>query len=82
MHLMKETGTNMLWVIWHEWPSGARFTFNCYKHWVILIIRNNNGIAILIFSKEGVTQGDPLAMFAYGIGILPLIRQLKKELTR
>jgi hypothetical protein len=32
-----------------------------------------------LFSKEGVTQGDPLSMFGYGIGILPLICRLKEE---
>ena len=71
--------TMMLWIVRHEWPAGARFTFNCYKHWGILMIRNSDGTGTFIFSKEGVTQGDPLSMFVYGIGLLPLIRTLKKS---
>jgi hypothetical protein len=51
--------------------------FNCYSHHSVLIVRDPGGIAIIIFSKEGVTQGDPIAMFCYGIGILPMIKQLK-----
>ena len=23
---------NILWTVRHEWPAGARFTFNCYCH--------------------------------------------------
>jgi hypothetical protein len=71
----------MLWTIRHEWPSGARFAFNCYRHWATLVIRGKGGTVVLIFSKEGVTQGDPLSMFGYGIDILPLIRRLKIEFS-
>jgi hypothetical protein len=70
----------MFWTLRHEWPSGARFAFNCYRHWAILVVRGENGYALFIHSKEGVTQGDPLAMAAYGILLLPLIRQLKREI--
>ena len=70
----------MFWTISHKWPSSARFAFNCYRHWVIVVVRGENGLAIFIFSKEGVTQGDPLAMAAYGILLLPLIRQLQDEI--
>ena len=71
--------TAMLWVVRHEWPSGARFTFNSYRHWTTLVIRRNNGSGLFLHGQEGVTQGDPLSMFAYGLGVLPLIRQLKAE---
>jgi hypothetical protein len=43
------------------------------------MLRSNNGTGTFLYSKEGVTQGYPLSMFAYGIGILPLIRLLKVE---
>ena len=33
-------------------------------------------------SKEGVTQGDPVAMIAYGLGVLPLIRELRNDHPR
>jgi len=26
-----ENRMGMLWTVCHEWPSGAQFTFNCYK---------------------------------------------------
>ena len=70
----------MLWTVRHLWPSGARFVFNCYGHWSSLVFRNGNGTAIIIHSREGMTQGYPIEMIAYGIGIIPLIKNLKQEI--
>ena len=54
----------MLWTVRHLWPSRARVVFNCYCHWSLLVLRNGNGMDCFMHSKEGVTQGDPLAMIA------------------
>ena len=35
----EENRTAMLWDVWHEWPSGAQFTFNRYRHWVYMCDR-------------------------------------------
>jgi len=69
----------MLWTTRHEWPQGALFTFNCYKHWTILIAHDPSGAKYTFLSKVGATQGDPIAMIIYALGLLPLIRQLKLE---
>ena len=69
-----------MWTIRHLWPSGARFTYNCYKHWTMLVLRGEDGATIVLHSKEGVTQGDPLAMIVYGVGMLPLTRYLKMQI--
>ena len=63
----------MLWVVWHEWPSDARFASKYDHHWATLVIRAGDGTYNFLYSKEGVTQGDPLEMVEYGMGILPLI---------
>ena len=70
----------MLWTVRHLCPSGARFIFNCYHHWSSIVLRNGNGTASFLHSKEGVTQRDSLGMIAYGIGILPLIKNTKLDI--
>ena len=53
-------------------PPLANILINTYRQDPELYIDGK-----IIFSKEGTTQGDPLAMAMYAIGILPLILQLK-----
>ena len=42
-------------------------------------MRNGNGTDSFLNSREGVTQGYTVHMVAYGIDILPLIKNLKSE---
>ena len=67
----------MLWTVCHLRPPGDRF-FKRYCHHSSFILRNGDSTANILHSREGVTQGYPLAMFAYGIGALLLIK-LKEE---
>ena len=66
----------MLWDVPYEWHSGAQFIFNCYFQWDNLVVREVDVSGYFLNSKEGVSQGATLAMINYGIGILPLIREL------
>ena len=68
----------MLWDVLHEWPSGAQFKLKCYCHWATLVVRDTrDGSGHFLHRKEGVTQGYPLTMIAYDIGVIPLIRELQ-----
>ena len=71
----------MIWTVRHLWPSGTIFFFKCYCNWSSLVLRNGNGTAIILHSREGVMQGDPNTIIAYGIRILPIIKNLKREIT-
>ena len=62
-----------LWTVQHRWPSGARFSLNCHRHQALLLMRTNDGYAgHWLWSREGVTHSNSLAMILYGIGMLPL----------
>ena len=67
----------MLWTVRHRWPAGARFAFNCYMHWVQLLLRQLGELPVTILSREGVTQGDLLSMVLYGINLAPLEEEVR-----
>ena len=79
----EENQTAMLWAFRHEWPGGVQFTFNCYRHWRTLVVRNTtDGSGHFLHRKEGVTQWYPITMISYGIGVLPLFRDLRRSHLR
>ena len=63
--------------IW--WAKGSRFAFNCYMHFIQLVMRDPGNAAVIILSMEGCTQGDVLAMILYGITTLPLLEQVRED---
>ena len=69
----------MLWTVRRLWPNGALFSFNCYKHSSLLIVREKGGPCHILLSHEGVTQGDPLSMLLYGITLSPLTDSIQTE---
>ena len=47
-----------------------------------MVVRNTvNRSCHFLHRKEGVTQGEPLSMNTYGIGVLPIIRDLQDAQT-
>ena len=67
----------MLETVRHYLPAGARFAFNCYKHWAQLLLCQPEEMPVTILSREGITQGDPLSIFLYGITLVPLEEELR-----
>ena len=55
------------------WSRCSRYLFNSYRGYPVLILK---GTDKRVFSKEGFTQGDSLAMQGYAVGQLPLIKKL------
>ena len=67
----------ILWKLCHCWPSGARFAFNCYRHWAQLLLRQSGDAPVFLLIREGVAQGDLLSMVLYGITLVPLAEELQ-----
>ena len=56
----KMSRLSMLWTVRHRLPVGERFAFNCYRHWVKLLLRHSREMSVTILIRYGLTQGDPL----------------------
>ena len=69
--------TALVWNIRVLWPRASRFIFNTYRGWSPLVVKGSD---TMIYSCEGVVQGDPLSMFAYAVATIPLIRKLEDPL--
>ena len=67
----------MLWTVRHRCLAGARFAFNCYRHWAQLLLPQPGEPLVIILSREGFTQGDPISMVLYGITLVPLAEKLR-----
>jgi hypothetical protein len=69
---------NRVAALWNArilWPRCARFLFNSYRGFAFLLLQATEDTSVILLSREGVTQGDPLSMFLYSIAIMPLIRK-------
>ena len=40
----------MLWTVCHCWTAEARFTFNCYRHWAQLLLRQPGDAPVILLS--------------------------------
>lgn len=57
-------------------PHCARFLYNTYNGHAELLFHDSD---TRLYSREGVTQGDPLAMLLYAVATLPIINKLKPK---
>ena len=72
---------NRIHAVWQArcyWPKAAQFVYNVYKEDAELV---TPGSKESMFSREGVTQGDPLSMLLYGLATMPLIQKLESPNT-
>ena len=58
-------------------PSFARTLINTYRSPSALYISGD-----MLYSEEGTTQGDPLAMPMYALAMLPLMSKLPDDVTQ
>ena len=55
-------------------PAVATILINCYRGNALLVVKDE-----FMYSKEGITQGDPLAMAMFALASVPLIRRIDTD---
>ena len=68
----------MLWTVGHLCPLGTRFAFNSYKHWAQLLLYHPGEPPFMLLIREGVTQGDLIYIFLYGITFVSLAKDIRE----
>ena len=58
-------------------PILAKVLINTYRHHPLLFVDGET-----LLSREGISQGDPLAMPMYAFGTTPLIHRLQHQATQ
>ena len=67
----------MMWTVRNRWSAGARFAFNCYRHWAKLLLRQPEEPPVKILIREGLPKVDPLLMILYRITLFPLAEEIR-----
>ena len=65
----------MLENIWRLCPIAYIYAYNCYAPHARLFVVGGRELR----SKEGTTQGDPVSMGFYGLGLIPLLSKIKDD---
>ena len=58
----------MPWTVAQIWSTSSIFDFNCYRHFLQLLIRVlGDRTPHIILRKEGFMQGDPMTIPLYSV---------------
>lgn len=71
---------NRMAALWNAqvlWPSCICILFNTYRGYASLLLKTSTDI-LLIISREGMIQRDPLSMMFYFVTTLPLVGALRR----
>jgi hypothetical protein len=66
----------MLNIVFHKFSEIHRYVWQCYRHPTLLVNRSR-----VIYSAEGIQQGDPIGPLLFSLTINDLTHSLKSELN-